>query len=111
MAFGRYWALDVVGWVNLAILAVTLVTEVVAFVNCVTRRGEAFPVVGRLSKTAWVLMTGGAVAFTVVTGGATYISGSFLTVILAFIALGIALVYLLDIRPALRDVTEGRGGW
>ncbi len=34
-----------------------------------------------------------------------------ITSILAVIAITVALVYLLDVRPAIRDATEGRGNW
>jgi hypothetical protein len=111
MGFGNHVADTVVIWVNLVILAISLVVELLAFIDCATRRADAFPVVGRLSKAAWLVMTGGAVALTVLSGGATFVSGSFLTTILAFIAIGIALVYLLDMRPALRDVIRGGSNW
>ncbi len=108
-------AFVVVRYVSFAILAVTLIVEVSAFLHCVTRRAEAFPVVGKLTKAIWVLMTGGAVAFTVLSGYATVASPSGylgpLTATVAVIVLAISIVYLVDLRPALRDVTEGRGNW
>ena len=108
-------AFVVVRYVSFAILAVTIVVEVAAFLHCVTRRAEAFPVVGKLTKPIWVLMTGGAVAFTVLSGYATIASpGGYLGPLTAFVAvvvLAISMVYLVDLRPALRDVTEGRGNW
>jgi len=116
-------AYQVVTIVSFVILVVSFVVELIAFVHCATRRSEAFPVVGRLSKGTWTLMTGAAFLFTlfgaaisgvfrgVLSGGFSYVSGGFLTTILAFIALGISMVYLLDIRPAIRDVLDNRGGW
>jgi uncharacterized protein DUF2516 len=110
------FAPTVVLYVSLVILAVTLVVEATAFVHCVTRRADAFPVVGRFPKAIWVLMTGGAVAFTVLSGFATVASGSggtfgIFTGMIAMVAMVIALVYLLDVRPALRDVTQGGNNW
>ena len=107
---GRYLADTIVIWVNLVILLATLVLEVWAFIHCATRRSDAFHVVGKLTKGTWMLMTGGGVVLTLLSG-ATYASGNLLTTILAFIAIGIALVYLLDIRPALRDVIQGGSNW
>jgi hypothetical protein len=110
------FANTVVHYVSLVILAVTLVVEVLAFVHCVSRRADAFPVVGRFPKAIWVLMTGGAVAFTVLSGYATVASSSggtfgIFTGMIAMIAMVVALVYLLDIRPALRDVAQGGNSW
>jgi Protein of unknown function (DUF2516) len=105
----------VVLYTSRVVLVVTLVIELSAFVHCVTRRAEAFPVVGRFSKAIWCLMTGGAIAFTVLFGYPTLASpnGSFgpLTGMISVIAITVSLVYLLDLRPALREVTEGRGNW
>jgi len=113
MDFGRAYTADtVVAWVTFAIVVVSIVVEGSAFVHCATRRADAFPVVGRLSKAVWMLITGAAFAFTMLTG-ASYAAfgGGFLTTIIAFVGLACSLVYLLDLRPALRDVTEGRGNW
>jgi hypothetical protein len=105
----------VVHYVSLLILAVTLIVELSAFLHCVSRRAEAFPVVGKLTKAIWVLMTGGALAFTILSGYSTIASPTGylgpLTAMVSVLAMTISLVYLLDIRPALREVTEGRGGW
>ncbi len=64
MAFGiptiQHWVAD-------AFLIVTVIAEALAFVHCVTRRADAFPVVGRLTKGSWVLMTLGALIFTLLT--------------------------------------------
>jgi hypothetical protein len=105
----------VVHYVSLVIVAVTLVVEVAAFAHCVTRRSDAFPVVGRYPKSIWVLMTAAALAFTVFSGYSTIVSSSGyfgpLTGMFAVAAMAVALVYLLDIRPALRDVTHGGNNW
>ena len=110
------FAPTVVQYVSLVVLAVTVVVEVTAFVHCATRRADAFPIVGRFPKAIWVLMTGGTVVFTVLSGFATVASptgGTFgiFTGMLAIVAMTVALVYLMDIRPALRDVTQGGNSW
>ncbi|HEY2790794.1 MAG TPA: DUF2516 family protein [Micromonosporaceae bacterium] len=104
----------VVHYVSLVALGVTVIVDAVAFVHCVTRRADAFPVVGRFPKSIWVLMTGAALVFTVLSGSTLVsASGTFglLTGMVAIAAMVVALVYLLDIRPALRDVTHGGNNW
>jgi hypothetical protein len=88
------------------VLIACLVVEIVAFVNCLTQRAEAFPVVGPLSKVAWLGILGGCVMATVLC------SLPYLTIsIFGFIAIIAASVYMLDVRPALRDATRGSGSW
>ncbi len=91
------------------LLGVTLVVEVAAFVHCVTRKPEAFLAVGNIPKSGWVAMTGAALLFS-----ALFLVTAFtfsIVAILGVMALVIALVYLLDVRPALRDAVDGRGNW
>jgi hypothetical protein len=84
---------DVTKFVSLALLVVFLVIEIVAFVNCLTQRADAFPVVG-------------SVLLTLVCG----FPGSFVS-IFGFAAITAAAIYMLDVRPALRDATDGTGNW
>src|SRR5438067_11548900 len=90
----------IITWVQGILLLVILVVEIVAFVNCLTQRAEAFPVVGSISKGGWLAITGGSLFFTLILGPA-FIIGPF--GIFGMIAVAAALVYLLDVRPALRD--------
>ena len=94
-------------WINVAILLALLVIEVVAFINCLTQRADAFPVVGSLSKAAWLAILGGAVLLTLICSVPV---GSGLG-IFAFVAITAAAIYMLDVRPALRDATDGTGSW
>ncbi len=96
----------VIRGINLVLVVVALGLELFAFINCITQRAEAFPVVGSLPKGAWLAMTGGSVLLTLLFGQGGGIVGLF-----GMIALTVALVYVLDVRPALRDATEGPGGW
>jgi hypothetical protein len=98
-------------WVALGFLVITVVAEALAFAHCVTRRADAFPVVGRLTKSSWVLMTLGSLIFTLLTTVSFLYGGGLITSLIAVVAIVIALVYLLDVRPAIREVTEGRGNW
>jgi hypothetical protein len=95
--------LDVTRWINYAVLLVAVVLELFAFVNCLTQRSEAFPVVGRIPKGGWLAITGGSVLVTVLLGGALGILG--------LVGLTATAIYLLDLRPALRDAVDGHGSW
>ncbi|SRR6266568_576991 len=96
-------ALQVQSWVDQILWLIMLVVELVAFVNCLTQRAEAFPIVGSIPKGGWLLLTGGALFF-------TFAVGVWFPLI-AMISVAAALVYLLDVRPALRDAVDGHGSW
>jgi hypothetical protein len=98
----------ILNWVQGILVLVVLVVEIVAFVNCLTQKAEAFPVVGSISKGGWLGITGASVFFTLILGPAL-ITGIF--AIFGMIAVAAALVYLLDVRPALRDAVDGHGSW
>ncbi len=97
---------DVQDALNIAILVTFLVIDVVAFVNCLTQRADAFPVVGSLTKQAWLALLGAAVLITLLC--TLYRT---VTPVLAFFGVTAAAVYLLDVRPALRDASNGTGNW
>lgn len=98
--------LQVEAFVILVTLIVFVVVEVVAFVNCLTQRADAFPVVGSLSKNAWLAILGGSILLTLLCS----LSASRIS-IFAFAAITATLIYLLDVRPALRDAADGSGSW
>ena len=93
-------------FVTLVVLIAFLVIEVVAFINCLTQRADAFPVVGSLSKNAWMAILGGSILLTLLcTASLSRIS------LFAFAAITATAIYMLDVRPALRDATNGSGSW
>ncbi|HEX6872324.1 MAG TPA: DUF2516 family protein [Micromonosporaceae bacterium] len=96
----------VTNFVTLALLVIFAIIEIVAFVNCLTQRADAFPVVGSLSKNVWLAILGGSVLVTLVCG-LPYANFS----IFAFAAITATAIYMLDVRPALRDATNGSGSW
>src|SRR2546423_630801 len=62
-AHGPQFAGPIIGWVIRALTVVVLVVEIVAFVNCLVQRAEAFSVVGSIPKGGWLALTGpGALA-------------------------------------------------
>ena|SRR2546430_4985533 len=96
------FAFPIVGWFQFALNVVILVVELFAFVNCATQRADAFAAVGQISKGGWLALTGGALLFTLLLGFFSLVG---------MVAVAAALVYLLDVRPALRDAVDGHGPW
>lgn len=94
--------------INVAIHVVTLVLEVVAFVHCLLQRVDAFPAIGTMSKGIWLAILGGCVLFTLLGLSAMF---GILSGMIAMIPIIFVLVYLLDVRPALRDAVDGHGSW
>lgn len=84
---------DVLFWTLLAV-------RVWALVDCVTRKSAAFPAAGKLTKPAWALLT----ALSLVVSYFFHYSLSLLP--LAFLI--VSLVYLADVRPAVREVSGGK---
>jgi len=98
------WYGYVIGAINLLLLLITLALALGAFIHCLIQRADAFPAIGTLSKPAWLGLIGVSLVLSLLfnAGGVS---------LFALIAAGVALVYLLDVRPALRDVADGRGPW
>lgn len=82
---------------NLALLALALW----AFADAAVRPAAAFPAAGKLTKPAWLGITGVALALSLLGYG---IFG-----MLGLVAAVAVLVYLLDVRPAVRQLGGGRG--
>jgi hypothetical protein len=89
-------------WIGRSLTIVILAVELLAFVHCATQRADAFAVVGNLSKGGWLALTGGVLLFSLLVG---FFS------LFALIVVAASLVYLLDVRPALRDAVDGHGSW
>jgi hypothetical protein len=87
--------LSVIGIIWLGLMAVSLF----AFVDCLVRPTAAFVAAGKLTKPAWVAITAVA-ALALLVGGVR----SF-WMIPAIVA---SLVYLVDVRPAVRGMSGGR---
>ena len=96
---------DVANLISFAVLILSLVVQAVALIHCVTQRGDGFQAIGTLPKGAWVAIL--AICFLLTflgtAGGATGIFG--------LIGAAAALIYLLDVRAGLRDLSDGKGFW
>lgn len=93
----------VVNTIEIIILIVSLSLEAWAFVHCAVQRPDAFNAVGTLSKGLWLALIGGTALLTLI----------FYAILPLFTLIGLAaaLVYLLDVRPAIREITNGGGSW
>ena len=77
-----------------------LAVKVWALVDACIRPGPAFPVAGKLTKVAWIVIL--ALAVVLGMAGVTRLFG--------LIGLVAAIVYLVDVRPAVREIRPG-GPW
>jgi hypothetical protein len=77
---------------------VVLAVKVFAFIDAATRRSDAFPAAGKMTKPAWLLILGLAVA-------CDLLIPALMLMIIGTVA---AFVYILDARPALASVTRRR---
>jgi len=95
--------LDVVSVLNLVLLVFALVIQGVALVHCITQRADAFPAIGTLPKGAWVAILAVCLVLTLLLYRPINL--------FALIGIAAALIYLLDVRVGLRDLTDGKGFW
>ncbi|HEX5597831.1 MAG TPA: DUF2516 family protein [Micromonosporaceae bacterium] len=95
--------LDVQYVINLIILVFALVVQGVAFIHCLPQRSDAFPAIGTLPKAAWLAILGVCLLLTLM--GRQVIS------IFGLIGIAAGLIYLLDVRVGLRELSDGKGFW
>lgn len=78
-----------------------LALRVWAVADCAARKGAAFPAAGKLTKSAWLLLTllSAVIGFFV---GSSSPLGFF-----SLVTLVVSLVYLADVRPAVREISGG----
>ena len=72
-----------------------------AFVDCLRQPAAAFPAAGKLTKPAWLGITGVATALCLVGVGVLGLLGAVVAVA--------AIVYLVDVRPAVSGMRPGSG--
>lgn len=95
-------AMDVFGFSNLVTLVAMLglfVLKAWAFVDCLTHRDEEYVAAGKLNKMAWALILGLSL-------GAAMLWRSGPIGLLSLAGTIAAIVYLVDVRPALRSLTR-----
>ena len=95
--------IDVRGVIDLVLLVFAIVVQGVALVHCITQRSDAFPVIGTLPKGAWIAILAVCLVLTLLLYGPINL--------FSLIGIAAALIYLLDVRVGLRDMTDGKGFW
>ncbi|WP_375482138.1 DUF2516 family protein [uncultured Jatrophihabitans sp.] len=77
-----------------------------ALLDCLTRKAAAFPAVDKLTKPAWatILLISGALGtlLGMPNGPASVLS------VFSLVSAVVAAVYLADVRPAVRGISNGR---
>jgi Protein of unknown function (DUF2516) len=90
----------------LIISIAAFVVEAWAFVDAVRRPAQAFVAAGKQTKPIWLLILG--VATVVGLGYAFYLGGASAISILPVAAFVAAAIYLVDVRPKVREFKAGR---
>lgn len=90
----------VIGYLLIILRFALLAAEIYAFVDAARRRTDAFPAAGKLTKPAWLAILAISFAVTFFFG----ILGGFLVGLAAAVA---TIVYFVDVKPALDEVTRG----
>lgn len=93
----------VVSVINLVLMVFALVIQGVALVHCITQRSDAFPAIGTLPKGAWIAILAVCLVLTLLLWRPINL--------FALVGIAAALIYLLDVRVGLRDMTDGKGFW
>lgn len=73
-----------------------------ALVDCVTRPANAFEAAGKLTKPAWLAITGIALALGILFNPLG---------IFGLVAIVASIVYLVDVRPAIKEIQGGGNRW
>ena len=89
----------------LGILA--FVVQLVALVDGARRRPDAFIAAGKMTKQRWVIILGVAAAIGFISFNGAFLNPLNFLNLAAFVA---AMVYLVDVRPALNQVQGGGRG-
>ena len=93
---------DVVYYLDTIIKIFSILVQGVALVHCLTQRGDGFTAIGTLPKGAWVAILAVCIVLTLLLGS---------TGIFGLIGIAAALIYLLDVRTGLKDLSDGKGFW
>lgn len=101
--FGGGAAYAPLAYFFLALTLAAFVVEAWAFIDAIIRPAQAYAVAGKQSKKIWLLILG--VAFVIGGYGAAY--GSSPVGILSIAAFVAAAIYLVDVRPKVKDIKRG----
>lgn len=94
---------DLQSLVSLVLGFAALALEIVSFVDALRRRPDAFIAAGKMTRTRWLVILGIAALV-----GFVFVRSVFsLPGLIAVVA---AIIYWVDVKPALDQVSGGRGG-
>jgi hypothetical protein len=93
------------GWIVFGIKILALPVGGYAFLHALRQRADAFNAAGKLTKNAWLGITGVGLLLLIVTGGP--MEGGAMFWLAAMVAV---LVYIVDVKPALVRVQGGGRG-
>jgi hypothetical protein len=87
----------------LTVLSLAIVAmQAFALIDCITRPANAFEAAGKLTKPAWLAITAIALVVGLLFGPLG---------ILGLAGIVASIVYLVDVRPAVREVQGGGNRW
>jgi hypothetical protein len=95
------------GWVLLGLWLLAIPVGGFAFVHALMQRSDAFTAADKLTKPAWLGITGASLLILIVFQGGPRSSGALFWVA----ALVAVLVYIVDVRPAVVRVQGGGQRW
>ncbi|SCL14393.1 DUF2516 family protein [Micromonospora inyonensis] len=95
--------LDVRSVIELILLVFALILQGVALVHAITQRADAFAAIGTLPKGGWIAILAVCLALTLLGFGPLTLFG--------LVGIAAGLIYLLDVRTGLRDLSDGKGFW
>jgi len=93
-------------WIVFALKIVALPVGGYAFLHALRQRADAFTAAGKLTKNAWLGITGVGLLLLIITGGPMY--GGAMFWLAAMVAV---LVYIVDVKPAVVEVQGGGPRW
>jgi hypothetical protein len=96
----------VVTVLDLVIRVAVLGTTLFALVHSIAQRADAFPAAGKLSKPAWLGINAAAFLLALLAFRSPI---GWPPSLFAIIAITASLVYIVDVRPAVREVSGGGG--
>jgi hypothetical protein len=93
--------LQLEGAVTQVLVLAAFLLQGFAFVHCLLQPAAAFPAAGKWTKAGWAIVTGLALILVPLFQPLSIFG------VAAIIA---SIVYIVDVRPAVREVSGGRGG-
>jgi hypothetical protein len=97
-------ALSIINWVFWILLLAAFVVETWAFIHAVLQPSATFVAAGKQTKPIWLIILG--IAFLIGVGGA--IGDLALLSFFPIIAFVAAAIYLVDVRPKIKQVRPGQ---